>query len=329
MGKIAYIFPGQGSQFVGMGKDIYDNFKSAAMIFEEASDRLHIDIRRLAFDGPEEELNRTSITQPVVFTLSAAILSALKDSGVGSDPPPSYTAGHSLGEYTSLYFGGSFSFGNGLSLVGKRGEIMEGAVREGEGAMAAILGLERGEVDKLVAEISTGAAVSGNEKGGEGGVVVSANYNAPGQVVISGHRGSVERAAEAAVESGAKKAVLLKVSVPSHSPLMKAASEEFSEHLEATEVGDAGIPVISNVTALPFPEGDGGEGVKRLLVEQLISPVRWEEAVRHMIDNDVTDFIEIGPGRVLSGLVKRIDRKVTVVSVGDIDSLKNVEKKYQ
>lgn len=320
MGLIAYIFPGQGSQFVGMGKDIYDNFKSAAEVFEEASDRLHIDVKKLAFEGPEEELNRTSMTQPAVFTMSAALLSALKDSGVGSDNPPAYTAGHSLGEYTSLFYGGAFSFAGGVSLVAKRGEIMESAVGEGEGAMAAILGMERGEVDKITSEISTG---------GGGEIVVSANYNGPGQVVISGHRGAVERAVDLATDRGAKKAVILKVSVPSHSPLMGKASEKLSEYLSETEVVDTKIPVVSNVTALPFTGGDGGEGIKGLLVEQLIKPVRWEESVKYMIDSGVTDFIEIGPGRVLSGLVKRIDRKVAVASISDIDSLKNVEKKYQ
>jgi [acyl-carrier-protein] S-malonyltransferase len=309
--KIAYIFPGQGSQFVGMGKDIYDNFKSARLVFEEASDILHMDFKKLAFEGPEDELNRTAITQPVLFTVSAAILEAMKDAGVGIDNPPSFLAGHSLGEYTALYYGGAFTFKSGLSLVGKRGEIMEGAVDEGQGAMAAILGMETDDVDKLVEDMSIDSEV-----------VVSANYNGPGQVVISGHRKAVERATEVAVERGAKRAIMLKVSVPSHSPLMKGASEKLTEELSGIEVGDTELPVISNVTALPYPNG---EEVKSLLSEQLISPVRWEGCVKYMVDNRANNFVEIGPGKVLSGLVKRINRKVAITSVGDLKSLKAAE----
>ncbi len=321
LAQIAYIFPGQGSQFVGMGKDIYDNFKSARLAFEEASDSLHFDLKRIAFEGPEVELNRTAITQPVVFTVSAAILSAMREEGVGSDVKTSSTAGHSLGEYTSLFYGGAFDFVTGLKLVGKRGGIMEEAVSEGEGAMAAILGLARDDVDKLVSEVSRA-----EDESGGGGVVVSANYNAPGQVVISGHRGAVTEAAELAGERGAKKAVVLKVSVPSHSPLMKGASERLAEELKGVEVGNLDLPVISNVTALPH---SGGEETKALLAKQLVSPVRWEESVKYMIDNGTTDFIEVGPGRVLSGLVKRIDRKVAILSVNDVDSLKDAGKKYK
>ena len=317
--KIAYIFPGQGSQFVGMGKDIYDNFKSARLVFEEASDILHINFKRLAFEGPEDELNRTAITQPVIFTVSVAILTAMKDAGVGMNFPPSFLAGHSLGEYTALYYGGVFTFRGGLSLVGKRGEIMEGAVDEGQGAMAAILGMETDDVDKLAEKVSTDSEV-----------VVSANYNAPGQVVISGHRRAVERATEVAVEKGARKAIILKVSVPSHSPLMKGASEKLHEELNEVEVGDIELPVISNVTALPY---SGGEEVKSLLSDQLILPVRWEQSVKYMIDSvdngGANNFIEIGPGKVLSGLVKRINRKVKISSVGDLKSLKVAETNYK
>ncbi|MBN1573876.1 MAG: ACP S-malonyltransferase [Deltaproteobacteria bacterium] len=303
-----------------MGKDIYENFKSARLVFEEASDSLHIDLKRIVFEGPEDELNRTAITQPAVFTVSAAILYAMREAGVGSDVKVASTAGHSLGEYTSLFYGGAFDFQGGLSIVGKRGKIMEEAVSEEEGGMAAILGLDRDDVDKLVSEV-----FEANEQK-ENGLVVAANYNAPGQVVISGHRGAVAAAVELATERGAKKAVILKVGVPSHSPLMKGASEILAEELKDLELGNLDLPVISNVTAHPHP---GGGETKDLLVKQLVSPVRWEESVKYMIDDGITDFIEIGPGRVLSGLVKRIDRKAGISSVGDLYSLKEVEKKYQ
>jgi [acyl-carrier-protein] S-malonyltransferase len=303
-----------------MGKEIYDNFKTARLIYEEAQDIVHMNLTRLAFEGPEDELSLTANTQPALFVTSMAILSALSDAGIGQMMPPSFFAGHSLGEYTALVASGAMSFADTVAIVKKRGEFMQKAVPEGEGAMAAVLGMEREALESLTGEIS-----SGDE------MVVPANYNAPGQIVVSGHKNAVDKVARRISEliedgKGAFKCILLKVSVPSHSPLMEKAAEKLKGILDEMEFKDPQTPVISNVTAEPY---GGEESIPELLVRQLTSPVRWDEGVRYMITEGAADLIEIGPQRVLSGLVKRIDRKVTITNVGDLKTLQELEKKYQ
>jgi [acyl-carrier-protein] S-malonyltransferase len=313
--SVAFLFPGQGSQYVGMGKDICDNIAAARLVFEEAEDELHINIRKLAFEGPEEELSKTENTQPALLAASMAVLAAMREAGIGGKNPPIFFAGHSLGEYSALTAAGSLTLREAARLVRKRGHLMQEAVGEGVGAMAAVLGMDAEKLDALVKEVSTPREI-----------VVAANYNGPGQIVVSGHRTAIERLEKSALEAGALKVIVLKVSVPSHSPLMEGAARSLNDELSAVSFAEPGVPVISNVTAVPYPNKDA---MVDLLTRQLVSPVRWEESVRHMIEHGTGDFVEVGPGRVLSGLVKRIDKRIAAVSVGDIASLKEAEKKYQ
>jgi [acyl-carrier-protein] S-malonyltransferase len=311
----ALVFPGQGSQFVGMGADIIADFKAARLVFEEAEDELHKNLRRLILEGPLEELSKTENTQPAILTLSAAIHAALKDAGVGSKHEPAFAAGHSLGEYSALVGARALSIRQAARLVGKRARFMQEAVGEGLGAMAAVIGLAPERLEEVLKEVTTSAEI-----------VTAANFNAPGQIVISGHRKAVERAQIKAKEAGARTVIMLKVSVPSHCPLMEGAADNLKVVLAGIAFGEPAIPVISNVTAVPYPKADA---IGDLLVKQLVAPVRWEQSVRYMIDNGVTDFVEVGPGTVLSGLIKRIDSTVGSLSVGDIASLKEAQKKYQ
>lgn len=318
MTRVAYLFPGQGSQYVGMGKDIHDNFQAARLLFEEASDTLSLDIKKLAFDGPESELNKTEHTQPVLLTVSAAIYAVLEDTGFLSSHEPAFAVGHSLGEYTALQAAGSFSFAQGVSLVRTRGVLMQEAVSEGVGAMAAILGLDRETVDAVAGNVSW-----------DDSVVVGANYNSPGQIVISGHKDAVERAAAMLEEAGAKKVVLLAVSVPSHSPLMAEAAENL--YAEIARIGPESpmapsFPVISNVTADDYPNDQ--DGIRKLLTDQLVRPVLWEDSIRRLIEREITHFVEVGSGNVLTGLMRRIDRKTSCDAVGDMASLSALEKKF-
>jgi [acyl-carrier-protein] S-malonyltransferase len=315
MAPFAYIFPGQGSQYVGMGRDICDNFKAARLVFEEAEDEIHLNLRKLAFEGPEDELSKTENTQPAILVLSAAILAALREAGVGSGGDrPIFSAGHSLGEYTALVAAEAVALRAAAGLVRKRGRFMQSAVPEERGAMAAVIGMEPERLDALLKEAST-----------DDEVVVAANYNAPGQVVVSGHREAVMRVHERAKDAGALKVILLKVSVPSHSPLMASAAESLAKELAGIAFANPAIPVVSNVTAAPY---GGPDSIGELLTRQLVSPVRWEESIKHMIDQGVTEFIEVGPGKVLAGLNRRIDPKAAVMSIGDVVSVSEAEKKF-
>ncbi len=315
MAFFALVFPGQGSQFVGMGADIIADFKAARLVFEEAEDELHRNLRRLILEGPQEELSKTENTQPAILVLSAAIHAALQEAGVGSKQGPAFAAGHSLGEYSALVAAQALPIRQAAGLVGKRARFMQEAVGEGLGAMAAVIGLEIEKLDPILKEVSTPAEI-----------VTAANFNAPGQIVISGHRGAVERAQARAKEAGARGAIILKVSVPSHCPLMEGAADSLKGVLAGISFGKPAIPVVSNVTAAPYP---GASAIGDLLVRQLVLPVRWEQSVRYMIDNGVTDFVEVGPGTVLSGLIKRIDGTVGTLPVGDMASLREAQKKYQ
>ena len=306
MPKTALIFPGQGSQYIGMGKDLLQNFSNVSPIFEEASDAIGVDLKTLSFEGPEDQLNRTANTQPAILTASIAALEVLKsETGITGE----LLAGHSLGEYTALVHSGVFSYSDAVRIVRKRGELMQAAVPEGEGAMAAIIGMD----DDDVVEICSEAA--GDD------VVSAANFNSPGQVVISGQKIAVDRALVIAKEKGAKRAIPLPVSAPSHCSLMKEAGKELNSVIEDLNMGDLGIPVVSNVDALSYPSVASVSG---LLARQLISPVRWVDSVLHLKKEGAELIIEVGPGRVLSGLIKRIDRGLKTLNVEDTESLKKV-----
>jgi len=305
MKRIAFLFPGQGSQSVGMGKELVENFSLARQVFEEADDALRFSISKLCFQGPEEALKLTENTQPAILAVSLACLRVLQsEKGFA----PHLAAGHSLGEYSALVASGGLAFADAVRTVRLRGRFMQEAVPVGTGAMAAVLGMERDEVEKLCQE------AAGDE------VLAPANYNSPGQIVISGHTQAVERAVEKVKEKG-KKAMLLPVSAPFHCPLMREAGERLRKELEAIPVGEMKIPVVTNVEA---EINQDRERVKALLVAQVSSPVRWEDSMKRMVGEGIERVVEIGPGKVLSGLMRRIDARVETANIEDIASLKKI-----
>lgn len=303
--KIACLFPGQGSQYPGMGRELAENFACALRVFDEADRTVGFPLSRLCFDGPAEELQRTANTQPAILTVSAAATEVLREKGLRAD----YVAGHSLGEYSALVAAGALRFSDAVCLVRKRGQYMQEAVPIGKGAMAALLGLERAVAEDVCREAAQGEIVS------------PANFNSPGQIVIAGHAGAVERAVELAKSRGAKRAMMLNVSAPFHCALMKSAEERLARDLDQLEVADPQIPLVSNVDAQLVRSGGGA---KDALKRQVCAPVRWEHSVRVLRAEGVELFVEVGPGKVLCGLLRQIDRQAECLQVEDVASLNKV-----
>jgi [acyl-carrier-protein] S-malonyltransferase len=301
--KTAFVFPGQGSHYVGMGKDLHDNFEEVRGIYKEASEVLDYDVAELSFNGPKEELDKTFRTQPCLLTASYAAFRVLSAKGIN----PAYVAGHSLGEYSAITASGALSFRDALQLTQKRGQYMQDAVPEGKGLMAAIIGLDRETIQKVCSAV-------------ESGYVGAANFNCPGQTVIAGEKTAVEDAMKRADEAGAKRSLALAVSVPSHCKLMSGASEQLSVLLEAINVRSPRFPIVNNADARLL---DTPEDIKDSLVRQLNAPLLWEDSVTFLLKSGVDMFIELGPKTVLSGLIKRISRDVKLLHVEDTKSLES------
>ncbi|HEY4683509.1 MAG TPA: ACP S-malonyltransferase [Candidatus Acidoferrales bacterium] len=302
MSQLAFLFPGQASQYPGMGKELAEKFAVARAVFDEADAALGFSISRLCFEGPEEELKLTANTQPAILTCSIAAYRLLEEKGVR----PNYVAGHSLGEYSALVASGCLALADAVRVVRKRGQFMQAAVPVGQGVMAAILGLAQAQVEDIC------------EQAAQGEVVCPANLNSPEQIVISGHTAAVKRALEIASTRSAKRAVLLPVSAPFHCELMLPAQQQLEGELRQTAFGDMAIPVVTNVDAEVI---EGREEARDALIRQVSAPVRWEESIRLLIERGVSRFVEVGPGKVLSGLLRQIDRSVAAYNVEDEKSL--------
>jgi [acyl-carrier-protein] S-malonyltransferase len=305
-GRTGLLFPGQGSQFVGMGRDLAERFPEARRTYEEADEALGVSLSRLCWEGPEDELTLTVNAQPAILVHSVAAWRVLGE----RRPAVALAAGHSLGEFSAYVAAGSLSFRDAVRTVRRRGELMYHSGTERPGTMAAVLGLDDAATEAVCREASAA---------GEG-VVVAANFNAPGQIVISGDVAAVRRAEELARQAGAKRVLPLNVSGAFHSPLMEVAEQGLRERLDDVEVRDPDFPVVSNVTARPV---DAAAEAKRLLVEQLTSPVRWVASLQTMLGAGCTRFLELGPGNVLAGLLKRVDRAVPSRSLGTADDLES------
>lgn len=304
----ALVFPGQGSQFVGMGKSLADAEPAARAVFEEINDALSQNLSKIMWEGSDDDLRLTENAQPALMAVSLAVIRTLETGGAKVESYASHVAGHSLGEYSALAATGAFSLADTARLLKLRGQAMQRAVPVGEGAMAAILGLSLDDVKTVAHEAASGE------------VVVAANDNADGQVVISGHKAAVERAIELAKAKGAKRGVLLPVSAPFHCPLMQPAADEMKAALEGVTIQRPCLPVIANVLAAPISEP---EGIANLLVEQITGAVRWRESVLSMPSLGITQMVEIGAGKVLSGLARRIDRSLATMNIqepADVDA---------
>jgi len=304
MSKTAFLFPGQGSQYAGMGKDLAENFPVARQAFEEADEALGFKLSTLCFNGPDDDLKLTFNTQPAILTTSIAALRVVQqETGLKAD----FLAGHSLGEYSALVCAGALSLADAARTVRARGTFMQEAVPVGVGAMAAMLSIEADELTAICAEAA------------QGEVVAPANFNSPGQIVIAGHATAVNRAIELAKAKGYRKAMLLPVSAPFHCALMQPAADRLKTVLDAVQVNALTLPVITNVEATANQDSDR---VRELLVQQVCAPVRWEQSVQTMIGLGATTFVEIGPGKVLTGLVKRINKEMTLVNIEETAGVK-------
>jgi [acyl-carrier-protein] S-malonyltransferase len=305
MKKTAFVFPGQGAQYPGMGREAAEKYPVAQAAFDRADGALGFPISRLCFEGSEEDLKLTENTQPAILTTSIALFRILEDKGIR----PNYVAGHSLGEYSALVAAGALKLEDAATVVRRRGQYMQDAVPVNTGAMAALLGLD------------LNAVLAVCEQSAQGQVVAPANLNSPGQIVIAGHREAVERAVVSAKAAGAKRAILLQVSAPFHCALMKPAEERLCLELDACSFSDLRCPLVTNADARPI---QSGAEARTALKRQVSRPVRWQETIRYLLDDGVRTFVEVGPGKVLLGLIRSIDKSVTMLNAEDEKSVENV-----
>ena len=308
MGKVAFVFPGQASQYSGMGKELAEKYPVARAVFDEADKALGFSVSKLCFEATEDDLKLTANTQPAILTVSVAAARVLAEKGI----TPDFVAGHSLGEYSALVAAGSLKFAEAVKLVRKRGTYMQEAVPAGQGAMAAIMGLSPAVVQDAC------------KRAAESEICSPANLNSPEQTVISGHAGAVKRAVEIASQLGAKRSMVLPVSAPFHSALMMPAQEKLEKDLNAAEFADLQVPLVTNVDADSIRQG---EEARSALIRQVTMPVRWEESMRMLLDEGVNTFVEVGPGRVLNGLMRQIERSVATLNVEDEKSLQATREK--